>query len=179
MRRFLGLVLILLGAAAVALPHLPIAVRDQLPSQLPDRSHHREWPIGGGVAIALGVLLIAIPRRRKGPAIADNPVRKLCARRGFSFTEFPDGWQARGDWNGETITVRWDSGYHAGRFGRQYVVVLTVPGEPIEPLPLRHDQVVLAERHADRFDVILLEAGVAGKQDRVAERIDEVLSARR
>ena len=59
------------------------------------------------------------------------------------------------------------------------MVVLRVPGKPLEPLPLRHDQVVLAEKEDDAFSVILLEAATRGRQELVAQRIDEVLAARR
>lgn len=178
MRRLLGLIVLLLGFFAFSMPWLPPVVTDHLPSQFQERSNLNVITWTGALLMMVGLLLLFRPRKRKRP-IDDSRVRKELLKRGFEFTEFPDGWLARGQWNNEEITLRWDSGYHAGRFGRPYVVVLTCPGKPIEPLPLSHDQVVLAESRADQFDVILLEAARPGQQELLPQRIDQVMKARR
>jgi len=178
MRRLMGLVLLLVGAFAFCMPWLPVTVKDPLPSWFQDRGNLNLITWGGAFAMLAALLLLFRPRRDKR-AIDDEPVRKLLLKRGFEFTEFPDGWLARGDWDGESVSLRWDSGYHAGRFGRPYVIVLTCPGTPLDPLPLRHDQVALAETRADSFDVVLLEAAMTGRQDSLPQRVDQVLAARR
>jgi hypothetical protein len=130
-------------------------------------------------AVGLGILLLLVTRRKRKVALGDDAVRSLLRKRGFSFNEFAQGWQAQGPWNGEQISVQWDSGYHAGRFGRAWVLVVIAPGAPLDPLPLPRDQVVLVETGTDGFTVVLPEAGIASKRDHVAARIDAVLAARR
>lgn len=178
MRRFLGLILLLVGTFGFITPWLPPEVTRHVPLDLvqPATLNLVTW---GGAGVMLVALLLLFKPRRLQAAIDDAPLRRVLLKRGFEFTEFPDGWLARGDWNDEPVSLRWDSGYHAGRFGRPYVVVLTVPGTPLEPLPLRHDQVVLAEKAAEHFSVILLEAAMSGRQDQIPRRVDEVLAARR
>lgn len=178
MRRLLGLVLLLVGAFAFCMPWFPVTVTDPLPSWFQNRGNLHLTTWGGAFAMLAALLLLFRPRRTRR-AIDDEPIRKLLLKRGFEFTEFPDGWLARGIWDDEAVSLRWDSGYHAGRFGRPHVIVLTCPGAPIDPLPLRHDQVVLVETRADAFDVVLLEAAMAGRQDTLPQRVDQVLAARR
>jgi len=131
----------------------------------------------GGSALGAGALLLAVRRRRRGDDVSDAPIRSALAARGFRFIDLGAGWQADGRWGDVELSVRRQSDYQATRFGRPWVLVVHLPGEPRHPWPFMPDQGKVIERDSRGFVVVVAELSFDGQQGLLAERLDALCAA--
>ncbi len=173
--RFLGLVLILAGA------YLAVQSQAWLPTIAKLASHVAlpALPLTaiGVTALVVGLALLAIPRR-SGAELSDREVREELARRGFTFSEDVGGWRASGEWAGQPLQVRKISGYEASRFGRPWVIEVSLRGKPSEPWPLSPERGKVVDVRDHGFSVTIPELSHHGRHRGTAEAIDAVVAAR-
>lgn len=176
LRRLLGLVLGVVGGAVLG--HLALGVPAALPLALPPWS--REALLGGaGGLAALGLLLLLAGSRRRAVAGGDGDVAGELAGRGFRRVALDrDGWLAEGLWEGIPLAVRRRSDQPATRFGRPWVLTVTLPGQPREPWPFLPDQGLILERQDARFTVVVADSAVASAAAFRA-RVQALIAARR
>src|SRR5688572_16782391 len=157
----LRLLLIIVGCFALGYPHLPDAVHLPFIDGLSGSVR-----VGIGVAAMVFALLLSLRRRGGTAEITDRPIKDELIRRGFHFIAIDRGWQAEGQWNQVPVIVRRVSDYHATRFGRPWVITVTLSGNPVEPWPFLPDQAGIAERTNNGFTVGIVDCTYAGQQDR-------------
>jgi hypothetical protein len=174
--RLPALLCIVSGAWLAAQPWLPEPARLARHVALPGAVAALLVPAGGAL-VALGAALLLIPRRR-GAAASDHAIVATLTRHGFRFTPLAEGWQASGSWREVPMVLRRGGGREAARFGRPWVVVVSLPGRPAEPWPLHPAQGGVVDLRHDGFSVSLPDLCVPGQQDRLAERLDIIVASR-
>lgn len=174
MLRLIGLLLLLAGAGGLALRHLPADARQRLPRELSDV----RLPVGDVTFATLGtvgLLLLLWPRRRSGAPLADDPLRRLLAKREFLLVTEPNGWRAEGEWKRVPVIIRRSSGFEASRFALPWVISVEVRGRPREPWPLPPTDGKIIDVRDHGFTVSL--PAVTHAQDRLASLVDAVVDA--
>ncbi|MBA3710235.1 MAG: hypothetical protein H0W83_15600, partial [Planctomycetes bacterium] len=89
------------------------------------------------------------------------------------------GWRAQGSWDGVPILVRRVSGYEASRFGRPWVIEVSLEGRPGEPWPLSPERGKVVDVRDHGFSVSIPELSHRDRQPAFAQRVAEVIAARR
>ena len=171
MRTFIAL-LILTGGALFALHGWLLEIpRIPLPMTLAN------WtvPIGLGIAVS-GLLLLRQPRRKL--ALGDRPLVSTLEESDFEFTSVPHGWQAEGTWKSVPLIVRKSVGHDASRFGRPWTIVVTLPGQPLEPWPFMPEEGLIVERRKNDFSVAMADLSRPEKMHRLGERLNQLLTQR-
>jgi hypothetical protein len=171
--RFLGLCLLLAGAYALAQPYLPTALRLESLVRFPALPL---TPIGAVLGV-LGLFLLLKPRRRRAGA-GDDSIRDQLRRRGLTISSDVGGWRADGNWKGTEVVIRRTEGYEASRFGRPWVIELSLPGRPREPWPLTRDRATVVDVRDHGFSVTIPDLSLPGGYERLESRIDDVLASR-
>ncbi|MBA2481187.1 MAG: hypothetical protein H0V44_11040 [Planctomycetes bacterium] len=175
--RSLGILLIILGLYWGAQPYLPKEARIASYVTVP------ALPVAPVViavgAVLLGTVIAVASRRRRSDDISDAPIRSELARRGFSFTDDVGGWRAKGMWDGVALVVRRVSGYEASRFGRPWVIDVSLEGRPEEPWPLTPDRGKIVDVRDHGFSVSIPEVSHRGRQGDFAARVEDIIAARR
>jgi hypothetical protein len=122
---------------------------------------------------------VVASRRRPAEDISDGPIRAELARRGFERGDDASGWRAKGMWNGVPLVVRRVSGYEASRFGRPWVIDVSLEGRPEEPWPLAPERGKIVDVRDHGFSVSIPELSHRDRQGGFADRIDAIIAARR
>jgi hypothetical protein len=130
--------------------------------------------IGLGVG-AFGLVLAALPRRR-GVEHGDAVIRAELERRGFLITPDVGGWRADGEWDGRKALIRRVSGYEAARFGRPWIIEVSLRGVPREPWPLHPDEGKVVDRRDHGFSVTIPALGRPVDHRRVSDLISAVVA---
>ncbi len=162
----------LIGGAWFALHSwLPEFPRIPLPTML------ENWaiPIGVGIVVS-GLFLLRRPPRKL--ALGDRPLVSTLEEAGFHFTSIPNGWQADGSWKGVPLIVRKGIGHYANRFGRPWAIVITLPGQPLEPWPFLPEEGVIVEQRKEGFNVAIADLSRPEKMHRLGERLNQLLAHR-
>jgi hypothetical protein len=173
--RTLGFLLLIVGAALAVQGHAWLPAPLQL-------GHWVQLPtlpvsllvIGLGLG-ALGLVLAVIPRR-SGPEHTDAVIRAELEHRGFLITADVGGWRADGEWDGNKALIRRVSGYEAARFGRPWIIEVSLCGVPREPWPLHPDEGKVVDRRDHGFSVTIPALGRPTDRDRVAHLISAVVA---
>jgi hypothetical protein len=154
MIRAVGLALLLLGAYLAAQDQgwFPDAARLARVMTIPALPLSLT-AIGIGGAL-VGLALVALPRRRAAE-LGDAPVRSALEGRGFVIIGDVGGWRAEGEWEGAAIVVRRVSGYEASRFGRPWVIEVSLRGLPREPWPLPPEEGKVVDVRDHGFSVTI------------------------
>lgn len=171
MRTFIAFLFLAGGFLFALHGWLPEFPRIPLPTALAN------WavPIGIGIA-ACGLLLLRQPRRKL--ALGDRPLVSTLEEADFHFISVTHGWQAEGTWKRVPLIVRKSVGHDASRFGRPWTIVVTLPGQPLEPWPFMPEEGLIVERRKDDFSVAMADLSRPEKMHRLGERLNQLLTQR-
>ncbi len=171
MRTLSGFGCLIIGAWLAAYAWLPAIAQLPLPAVISG------WSLPLGVVLAI-VGLLVLRRPAQKPAFGDGPLTSTLKEAGFRFNPIPNGWQADGSWKGVPLKVRKSIGHEAGRFGRPWTIVVTVPGQPAEPWPfLPEEGLIVDQRDAD-FTVAMADLSRPERMHRLGERLNHLLGQR-
>jgi hypothetical protein len=131
----------------------------------------------GIIAAALGMILLfwRAPRR---PTFSDAPIVSALIAEGFQMSKTPDSWQASGTWKGVPLVVRRSAGHAAGRFGRPWTIVVSLPGQPIEPWPYLPEEGLIVELRDHGFSVAMADLSRPECMHRISERLNQLVQLR-
>jgi hypothetical protein len=166
-------ILLLVGCYGLAFTALPTIAQLPFIADLPAL-----WRIGGSAAAVVVALLLFVGRRGPGADLSDRVIKDELSRRGFHFITIERGWQAEGQWNKVPVVVRRQSDFQASRFGRPWVIVVSLPGKPNDPWPFVPEQAAISERRADGFSVVIVDCTYSGAQGRFSGRMDQLVGSR-
>ncbi len=170
MRRALGLMLIITGAAAIGARWIPAHLLP-LPAAW--------WWLGAGAGAGVLGLTLIWKRTKRGVTFGDAPLVNVLKERGFTISPERDGWMAHGTWKSIEMVVRKSSGYQASRFARPWTIAVGLPGTPIEPWPLLPEEGLIVEQHASGFTVTCTDLSRVERMHRLSERLDQLVKLRR
>ena len=76
------------------------------------------------------------------------------------------------------LKVRKSIGHEAGRFGRPWTIVVTLPGQPAEPWAFMPEEGLIVEQRKDSFTVAMADLSRPERMHRLGERLDHLLGQR-
>lgn len=170
-RALIALGCIVVGAWLVAYAWLPAI------AQLPLPEFIAAWSVPLGVVLVVAGLLM-LRRAPQKPAFGDGPLLSTLKQAGFRINAVPNGWQADGAWKDVPLKVRKSIGHEAGRFGRPWTIVVTVPGQPAEPWAFMPEEGLIVEQRKDSFTVAMADLSRPERMHRLGERLDHLLGQR-
>jgi hypothetical protein len=177
MRILIAFLLLVAGGVLLAQFYLPEAPRLPPNLRLPAPWAWYQVPLGALFIVSGLALWLFSGRRPVGQD--DAPLVKTLAGHGFQVTPCEGGWQAVGTWGRTPLVVRKTIGREASRFGRSWVIVVSMEGQPIEPWPFLPEQGSLVELRPDGFSVSLPDMYKADRQAALAQRLDALIASRR
>jgi len=171
-RTIIGLGCLIVGTWLAAYAWLPTLAQLPLPAVI------TTWSIPLGVVLAVVGLLLLLRRRQKKPTFGDGPLLSTLKEAGFKIGPVPNGWQADGTWKGVTLKVRKSIGHEAGRFGRPWTIVVTLPGQPAEPWAFMPEEGLIVEQRDESFTVAMADLSRPERMHRLGERLNQLLGQR-
>ena len=172
-RTIIALGCIVVGAWMAAYAWLPAIAQLPLPAII------TTWSIPLGVVLAVvGLLLLLLRRAPQKMAFGDGPLLSTLKQAGFRINPIPNGWQADGAWKNVTMKVRKSTGHEAGRFGRPWTIVVTLPGQPAEPWAFMPEEGLIVEQRDESFTVAMADLSRPERMHRLGERLDQLLGQR-
>lgn len=170
-RTLIALGCIIVGAWLAAYAWLPAIAQLPLPGVI------TAWGVPLGVVLAV-VGLLLLRRAPQKPAFGDGPLLSTLKEAGFKINPIPNGWQADGAWKGVTLKVRKSTGHEAGRFGRPWTIVVTLPGQPAEPWAFMPEEGLIVEQRDENFTVAMADLSRPERMHRLGERLNQLLGQR-
>ena len=171
-RTLIALGCLIIGGWLVAYGWLPAIARLPLPEVIVS------WAMPLGVVLAI-VGLLLLRRAPQKPAFGDGPLLSTLKQAGFRINPVPNGWQADGAWKGVPLKVRKSIGHEAGRFGRPWTIVVTLPGQPIDPWPFLPEEGLIVDHRDNDFTVASADLSRPERMHRLGERLDHLVGQRR
>lgn len=170
-RTLIALGCIVVGAWLAAYAWLPAIAQLPLPAMIVS------WTIPLGVVVAV-VGLLLLRRTPQKPTFGDGPLLSTLKEAGFKIGPVPNGWQADGAWKGVPLKVRKSIGHEAGRFGRPWTIVVTLPGQPAEPWAFMPEEGLIVEQRDESFTVAMADLSRPERMHRLGERLNQLLGQR-
>lgn len=170
-RTLIALACIIIGAWLAAYEWLPGI------AQLPLPAFIAGWSLPLGVVLAI-VGLVLLRRAPQKPAFGDGPLLSTLKEAGFRINPIPNGWQADGAWKGVPLKVRKSIGHEAGRFGRPWTIVVTLPGQPVDPWPFLPEEGLIVDHRDADFTVAMADLSRPERMHRLGERLNQLLGQR-
>jgi hypothetical protein len=172
-RTLIALGCIVVGAWLAAYAWLPAIVQLPLPAII------ASWTIPLGVVLAVvGLLVLLLRRAPQKPTFGDGPLLSTLKEAGFKIGPVPNGWQADGAWKGVPLKIRKSTGHEAGRFGRPWTIVVTLPGQPAEPWAFMPEEGLIVEQRDNSFTVAMADLSRPERMHRLGERLNQLLGQR-